>query len=48
MTGSDSPQSEIDMFEILSGKISNIITMFVWAIVSLVATYVVFMRQDIR
>lgn len=48
LTGSDSPQSEINMFEILSGKISNIITMFVWAIVSLVATYVVFMRQDIR
>ncbi|MDQ1273720.1 MAG: type transport system permease protein [Planctomycetota bacterium] len=48
MTGSDSPQSEINMFEILSGKISNIITMFVWAIVSLIATYVVFMRQDIR
>lgn len=48
MTGSDSPQSEIDMFEIISGKVSNIITMLVWAIVSLVATYVVFMRQDIR
>ncbi|AKB34272.1 hypothetical protein MSSIH_3582 [Methanosarcina siciliae HI350] len=44
----DDPQGETDMFEILSGKISNIISMLVWAIVSLVATYLFFMRQDIR
>jgi ABC-2 type transport system permease protein len=45
---SDSSQSETDMSEILSGKLSNIITMLMWAIVSLVATYLIFMRQDIR
>lgn len=45
---SASPQSEMGMSEILLGKMSNIISMFVWAIVSLVATYLFFMRQDIR
>jgi ABC-2 type transport system permease protein len=48
MVVSYSPQSETDMSEILLGKMSNIITMLVWAIVSLVATYLVFMKQDIR
>lgn len=48
MAVSYSPQSETDMLEILSGKVSNIISMLVWAIVSLIATYLVFMRQDIR
>lgn len=48
MISSVSSQSEKGMSEILLGKMSNIITMLVWAIVSLVATYLVFMRQDIR
>jgi ABC-2 type transport system permease protein len=48
MLSSDSSQSEMGMSEILLGKINNIITMLVWMIVSLVATYLVFMRQDIR
>ncbi len=47
-SSSVSPQSELSMSEILLGKIGNIITMLVWAIVSLVATYVFFMRQDVR
>lgn len=41
-------QSEIDMSEILLSKINNLITMLVWAAISLAATYLVFMRQDIR
>ena len=41
-------QSEASMYEILMGKISNIIAMLLWLIVSLVATYMAFMRQDIR
>jgi ABC-2 type transport system permease protein len=48
MISSVSSQSETGMSEILLGKMRNIITMLVWAIVSLVATYLVFMRQDIR
>jgi ABC-2 type transport system permease protein len=48
MLSSVSSQSEASMYEILMGKISNIIAMLVWLIVSLVATYMAFMRQDIR
>lgn len=48
MLSSDSPQSEMGMYEIVLGKLSNIVAMFVWVIVSLAATYIVFMRQDIR
>ncbi len=48
MVTDSSIQSETDMLEVLSGKISNIISMLVWAIISLIATYLVFMRQDIR
>lgn len=48
MISSVSPQSDTGMYEVLMGKMSNIIAMLVWVIVSLVATYLAFMRQDIR
>lgn len=48
MISSVSSQSEAGMYEILTGKISNIISMLLWVIISLVATYLAFMRQDIR
>ncbi|MEL4304852.1 ABC transporter permease subunit [Methanococcoides sp. LMO-2] len=42
------PTQDLSVFEILMGKMTNLVSMFLWAIVSLIATYYVFMRQDIR
>ncbi|NPE27827.1 ABC transporter permease [Methanococcoides sp. SA1] len=39
---------DTSIFDILMGKLTNLISMFLWAICSLFATYYVFMRQDIR
>ncbi|WP_135612431.1 ABC transporter permease [Methanococcoides sp. AM1] len=47
LVGND-PTQDLSVFEILMGKMTNLVSMFLWAIVSLIATYYVFMRQDIR
>ncbi|UGV41204.1 ABC transporter permease [Methanococcoides orientis] len=45
---SDDPTQDLSVFDILMGKMTNLVSMFLWAIISLIATYYVFMRQDIR
>ncbi|AKB84917.1 ABC transporter permease subunit [Methanococcoides methylutens] len=44
----NNPTQDLSIFEILMGKMTNLVSMFLWAIGSLIATYYVFMRQDIR